>query len=71
MNFSERVVINTSMQVWQPSPMPAVMRKPLSRGRNESRYATCLVSYAPCSYFKSQRHSGGAEIFVLEGSFSD
>lgn len=71
MNFAERIVINTSDQTWQHSPLEGVMRKPLSRGGAESGHATSLVSYAPGASFKAHTHPGGEEIFVLEGTFSD
>lgn len=71
MNFAERVVIDTTTLPWQPSPMPGVLRKPLSRGGAESGHATSLVSYAAGSSFRSHPHPGGEEILVLDGVFSD
>ena len=71
MNFAERVVIDTEQLAWQQSPMPGVLRKPLSRGGEESGHATSLVQYAAGSFFKVHSHPHGEEILVLDGIFSD
>ena len=47
MDFSQRVVIKTATQAWQPSPMPGVSRKPLAREDAERGHATSIVRYDP------------------------
>lgn len=71
MDFSERVVINTQEQNWQPSPSKGVWRKPLAREEAERGHATSIVRFEPGSSFKAHQHPGGEEIMVLEGVFSD
>ncbi|MEM7357740.1 MAG: cupin domain-containing protein [Pseudomonadota bacterium] len=71
MDFSQRVVIDTAMQDWLPSPAPGVERKPLAREDKESGHATSVVRYAPGSSFARHEHPYGEEILVLEGVFSD
>ena len=71
MDFSQRVVVNTQQQTWQPSPMPGVWRKPLAREEAERGHATSLVRYDPGSRFSAHEHPLGEEILVLEGTFSD
>lgn len=71
MNFLERVVVHTDDQVWQASPMAGVWRKPLARENVESGHATSLVRYDAGSRFAEHVHTGGEEILVLEGVFSD
>ena len=43
----------------------------LDRIGEESGHATSLVRYVPDSVFPAHTHSGGEEILVLEGEFSD
>lgn len=71
LDFSQRLVINTSDLAWTPSPSPGVDRIMLERESPESGRATSLVRYAPQSYFKEHIHTGGEEIFVLSGEFRD
>ena len=71
MNMADRVVIETELQEWVPSPIPGVWRKPLERANAESGHATSLVKYAPGSKFTAHTHLGGEEIYVLDGVFSD
>jgi len=71
MDFNERVVIDTGMLPWLPSPMPGVERKPLEREGAESGHATSIVRYAADARFSAHGHPGGEEIFVLDGTFSD
>ena len=70
-DFSRRVVIKPDNYVWEPSPMPGVERMKLDRIGDEVARATSLVRYAPDSTFSPHEHSGGEEIFVLEGVFGD
>lgn len=71
MDFSQRVVIATDQQEWQPSPMAGVWRKPLAREEAERGHATSIVRYEPGSRFSEHGHPLGEEILVLEGTFSD
>ena len=70
-DFSQRVVINTAEQRWQPSPQAGVERIMLDRVGDEVARATSLVRYAPNSLFPEHSHGGGEEILVLDGVFSD
>jgi hypothetical protein len=47
MDFTQRAVIETATQPWQPSPMPGVSRKPLAREDAERGHATSIVRYDP------------------------
>jgi len=71
MDFSQRVVVHTREQEWQPSPAAGVERKPLTREEAERGHATSIVHYKPGSSFKRHEHPLGEEILVLEGVFSD
>ena len=71
MDFTQRVVIETQAQDWQPSPMPGVWRKPLAREDAERGHATSVVRYDPGASFAEHGHPLGEEILVLEGTFSD
>ena len=71
MDFSQRVVVHTREQEWQPSPAAGVERKPLAREEAERGHATSIVRYKPGSSFKRHEHPLGEEILVLEGVFSD
>lgn len=71
MDFSQRVVVHTREQEWQPSPAVGVERKPLAREEAERGHATSLIRYKPGSSFKRHEHPLGEEILVLEGVFSD
>jgi len=70
-DFAKRVVIRPDAHIWEDSPMPGVQRMKLDRIGDEVARATSLVRYAPHSHFSPHEHSGGEEIFVLEGVFGD
>jgi len=70
-DFSQRVVIRPDNYQWVPSPAAGVERMMLDRIGKEVGRATSLVRYAPDSEFPAHVHSGGEEILVLEGEFSD
>jgi anti-sigma factor ChrR (cupin superfamily) len=70
-DFSQRVVITPDAHKWEPSPMPGVERMKLDRIGDEIARATSLVRYQPNSVFSAHEHTGGEEIFVLEGVFAD
>jgi anti-sigma factor ChrR (cupin superfamily) len=71
MDFTQRVVIDTTTQAWIPSPKAGVWRKPLAREDAERGHATSIVRYDPGASFSGHNHPGGEEILVLEGTFSD
>ena len=70
-DFKQRVVIRPDDYQWTPSPAAVVERMMLDRIGKEVGRATSLVRYAPDSAFPAHVHSGGEEILVLEGEFSD
>ncbi len=70
-DFSQRVVVTPDDYSWEASPMPGVERMKLDRIGDEIARATSLVRYEPNSTFSPHEHSGGEEIFVLEGVFGD
>tara|TARA_R110000744_G_scaffold296623_1_gene406507 strand:- start:4181 stop:4834 length:654 start_codon:yes stop_codon:yes gene_type:complete len=71
MDFTKRVVIDTTNQSWQASPLTGVWRKPLARENRESGHATSVVKYDAGASFSSHNHPLGEEILVLSGVFSD
>lgn len=71
MDFSQRAVIHTAQEKWQPSPAKGIERKLLEREEAERGRATSIVRYAPDSKFATHQHPLGEEIVVLEGIFSD
>ena len=71
MDFTTRVVIDTSKAEWVPSPMAGVWRKPLAREEAERGHATSIVRYEAGARFSVHDHPRGEEILVLEGVFSD
>ncbi|QYJ87994.1 cupin domain-containing protein [Shewanella mesophila] len=71
MDFTERLVIDTAQQAWQPSPAKGVWRKPLEREAKESGHTTSIVKYEAGSAFATHNHPLGEEILVLDGVFSD
>ncbi|MEH6550766.1 MAG: cupin domain-containing protein [Pseudomonadales bacterium] len=71
MDFSQRVVIDSTNEQWTASPMPGVDRKRLAREEAERGHATSIVRYAPGASFSAHDHPLGEEILVLEGTFSD
>ena len=71
MDFDQKVVINTSLQDWVPSPSSGVWRKPLAREAAEHGHTTSIVRFDSGSYFSRHEHPLGEEILVLEGTFSD
>lgn len=71
MDFDQKVVVDTRLQDWLPSPSPGVWRKPLAREAAEHGHTTSIVRFAPGSRFPRHEHPLGEEILVLEGTFSD
>ena len=70
-DFSQRVVIRPDDYQWVPSPAAGVERMMLDRIGKETGHATSLVRYAADSVFPPHVHTGGEEVLVLEGEFSD
>lgn len=70
-DLDQRVVLDTMVLPWAPSPLAGVERRLLDRRGDEVARATSLVRYSPGSRFDRHRHGGGEEILVLEGTFSD
>jgi len=71
LDFSKRVVIDTSQVSWVDSPAEGVLRKPLARSEEASGHVTSIVKYEKGASFSAHNHPQGEEIFVLEGVFSD
>jgi anti-sigma factor ChrR (cupin superfamily) len=70
-DFRQKVVLRPDDYQWVASPSPGVERMMLDRIGKESGHATSLVRYAANSVFPPHVHTGGEEILVLEGEFSD
>lgn len=70
-DLTQPVLVQSAELDWIPSPAPGVDRRMLYRVGEEVARATSLVRYAPGSAFPRHVHSGGEEIFVLEGTFQD
>lgn len=71
LDFSKRVIIETTKQEWVDSPASGVRRKLLEREEAERGRATSIVEYMPGASFNTHKHPLGEEILVLEGIFSD
>ncbi|MCK7460155.1 cupin domain-containing protein [Idiomarina aminovorans] len=71
LDFSKRVIIETTQQEWIDSPASGVRRKLLEREEAERGRATSIVEYKPGASFTTHEHPWGEEILVLEGIFSD
>lgn len=70
-DFSQRVVILPEQYEFIDSPLAGVSRMMLDRAGQEIARATSIVRYAPGSGYSAHTHTGGEEILVLEGVFSD
>lgn len=71
MDFTQRVVVESSNIPWLSSPAVGVWRKPLEREEKEPGHTTSIVKYDAGSHFAKHQHPMGEEIYVLEGVFSD
>jgi len=71
LDYSKRLVIDTSKKAMEPSSLPGVERIPLEREGPESGITTSVVRYEAGATFSEHSHPGGEEIFVLEGEFAD
>ena len=70
-DLSERALVDTTTEVWVPSPAGGVDRIMLDRDGDEVARATSLVRYGAKSLFPEHTHGAGEEFLVLEGVFSD
>ncbi len=71
-DMSEFVSVDTNKMQWQESPSGTVWRKRLHLvGPSEAGEVTSLVMYQANSDFHAHAHTGGEEILVLGGTFSD
>lgn len=71
MEFSQRIVVETSKAEWLASTHGGVFRIPLESAATESGLATSLVRYEAGSSLQSDPNLMGQEIFVIDGVFSD
>ena len=62
------LVLDTQTATWHPGLVPGL--QVMSLHTFETQH-TALVRWAPDTHFHPHRHSGGEEILVLEGVFSD
>ena len=62
------VVIDTRNAKWPLPLAPGVEAMPLHEFQNE---LVTMIRWAPNTPFKEHTHPGGAEVFVVEGCFSD
>lgn len=70
-DFSQRVVIQPEQYEFVDSPLAGVSRVMLERAGTEVARATSIVRYQPGSGYSAHTHTGGEEILVLDGVFSD
>ncbi|QMU61982.1 MAG: cupin [Gammaproteobacteria bacterium] len=65
---SKPLQIQTKQQTWLPGLVPGLNVMPLHEHIHEH---VALVKWEANTIFRSHRHIGGEEIFVLEGTFED
>lgn len=70
-DLSVKLVIDTNELPWEALLIPGVDRKLLDRIGDEVDRATSIVQYAPGSSSCEHKQTGGEEILVLSGVFSD
>lgn len=66
-----RAIEHATADAWRATSHAGVTRRPLFRIGDEIAQATSLVRYAPESRFHAHEHTGGEEILVIRGTFSD
>ena len=66
----QHVAVDTNALDWQPSPVPGVARKLLYRQPGFSDQ-TCLERWDPGAELGVVSYEQGAELFVIDGEFSD
>ena len=62
------VIIDTHTAKWSPQYAPGLDVMPLHQFRNEN---VALIRSAPNNSFDEHTHSGGEEVFVIDGCFCD
>jgi anti-sigma factor ChrR (cupin superfamily) len=70
-DWSQRCVVDSNTEAWQPSPAALVHRRVLERNGAELARATSIVRYDAGAKFHSHEHTLGEEILVLDGTLSD
>lgn len=71
-DYSQRVVVDTELLSFAPSPAPGVWRKRLElSGGVEDGRVTSVVRYDPGASYPLHDHPEGEEILVLQGDFCD
>ena len=70
-DFSQRVVVRPGDAPWTQSPTAGVNRIMLDRIGEEVARASSVVRYDAGAHFPEHEHTGGEEILVLAGVFSD
>ena len=71
-DLTKRAIIQAANMEWQPSRSLGVWRKRFYRdGPVEAGIVTSIVRYDAGSEFSTHHHSGGEEVFVIVGEFSD
>lgn len=70
-DLSMPIIVHGARLDWVPSPAAGVSRRMLFRIGGEVARATSIVRYAAGSAFPRHTHTGGEEIFVLDGRFQD
>lgn len=70
-DFAIPAIVTPDQYDWVSSPQVGVERVMFDRVGDEVARATSIVRYAAESYFPRHVHTGGEEIFVLAGTFSD
>ena len=71
MDFSQRIVVETSKAEWLPLTHGGVFKIPLEATVAETGHATSLVRYEAGASYQSDPHPMGEEIFVIDGVLSD
>ena len=64
----DQKAIDTRAAVFQPGAVPGLSVLPLHQTEDEN---VSLVRWEPGTKFTAHRHWGGAEMYVIEGSFQD
>ena len=70
-DLSKKVVVDSKLLEWSPSPMAGVNRKMIERCGNEVAVCCSVVKFDEGSTFDAHTHGMGEEFLVLEGVFSD
>ncbi|PCI78449.1 MAG: cupin [SAR86 cluster bacterium] len=71
LDYSKRLVIDTTKKSWIPSYLPGIDRITLEREEPESGVTTSIVRYKAGATFSEHIHPRGEEVFVIEGELAD